>query len=208
MKRTQLYIFGLALLFSTAAEAQQKGLTKLDLQYNVALPTGTFQNTVSENSFRGLQASILYGVSNNLAVGFGTGFQDFYQKYPRQVYKLEDGGDLSAVRSFSIQTIPLLAEVKWNAALPTATVQPYVALGVGGNVIHYNDYVGEFSLEQKTKFGFAARPEAGLYIPFHKGGESGLTVGTSYHVMPFTSNEVSNLNHVGLHAGISVPLRK
>lgn len=208
MKRSQLYILIAALLFGTAAGAQQKGSAQLNLQYKVGLPTGTFKNIVPDNSYRGLQASVLYGVSNNLAVGFGTGFQDFYQKYPRQVYNLEDGGNLSAVRSYSIQTIPLLAEAKWTAASPTAAVQPYVALGVGGNVILYHDYVGEFSLDDKTKFGFAARPEAGLYVPFHKGGESGFTIGASYNVMPFTSTDVSNLNHVGLHAGISVPLRK
>ena len=207
MKQRNLILFFVAFLFAAVAQAQPKGGTQLTLQYKAALPTGTFKNAVSDNSFRGLQASILYGVSKNLAVGFGTGFQDFYQKYPRQQYTLSDGGDLSAVRSFSIQTIPLLAQVKWNGA-PDAAIQPYVALGVGGNLICYNDYAGEFALEQKTKFGFAARPEAGLFIPFHKGGETGFTAGASYNVMPFTSSAVSNLNHIGIQAGLSFPLRK
>lgn len=207
MKHPKLYFLIAVLLFSVVAQAQPKGATQFAIQYKAALPVGSFKNTVSDNSFRGLQASVLYGVSRNLAVGLGTGFQDFYQKYPRQVYSLVEGGELSAVRSFSIQTIPILAEAKWNTA-PDAAVQPYVALGVGGNLVSYNDYAGEFTLEQTTKFGFAARPEAGLYIPFRKGGESGFSLGASYNLMPFTSNAVSNLNHIGIHAGFNLPLRK
>lgn len=196
-----------ALFAGLTATAQKEGSTLFNVQYNIGLPSGSLKNVVSATSFRGMQASILYGISNNLSVGFGTGFQDFYQKYPRQLYKLSDGSDLSAVRSFSIQTIPLLAEAKW-AFTPSATVQPFVALGVGGNVINYNDYAGQFSLEQKTKIGFAARPEAGVFIPFTKWGEAGFTIGASYNIMPFKSSEVNNLNYLGLHAGISVPLRQ
>lgn len=179
----------------------------MDIQYNVGLPVGSFKTTLSETSGRGGQATILYGLSNNLAIGFGTGYQDFYQKYPRQTYTLEEGGELSAVRSFSIQTIPLLATVKYNFT-PGAVVQPYASLGVGGNLVSYNDYVGEFSLEQKAKFGFAARPEAGIFIPFRKGGETGFTAGASYNLMPFKAGPFTNLNNLGVHAGISFPLRK
>jgi len=198
-----------ALCLGMAAQAQQKGKTVMDVQYNVAIPTGSLKETISETSARGVQASILYGVNDKLSVGFGTGFQDFYQKSPRQLYKLADGSDLSAVRSFSIQTVPLLAQVKYQFS-PGSAVQPYAALGVGGNLINYNDMAGEFSLEQKAKFGFAARPEAGLFIPFKKAGETGFSIGASYNVMPFTpdSEQFSNLNHIGVHAGITFPLRK
>lgn len=207
MKRNKQYLMTAALLFGLAAGAQQKGKTQLDLQWNAALPQSSLKTIVSDHSFRGMKASILYGVSNNLSVGLGTGFQDFYQKYPRQLYNLSDGGELSAVRSFSIQTIPVLATAKW-AFTPGATVQPYAAVGVGGNLVSYNDYAGEFSLDQRSKFGFAARPEAGIYVPFKKGGETGITVGASYNIMPFNTNDVTNLNHIGIHAGFTLPMRK
>lgn len=207
MKFTKISLALAVLFMGAAANAQQKGKTVMDLQYNVALPSGSLKKTIDETSFRGAQASILYGVSDKLAIGFGTGFQDFYQKVPRQTYKLEDGSDLSAVRSFSIQTIPLLAQAKYQFN-PGAAVQPYAALGVGGNLVSYNDMVGEFNLEQKAKFGFAARPEAGVYVPFRKGGETGLTLGASYNFMPFNSSQFDNLNSIGIHAGVSFPLRK
>jgi opacity protein-like surface antigen len=196
-----------ALLIGVAAQAQQKGKTQMDIQYNVALPMGSFKNTISETSARGGQASIMYGLTNQFAIGFGTGYQDFYQKMPRQLYKMNDGSDLSAVRSYSIQTIPLLVQGKYQFS-PGAAVQPYAALGVGGNLVSYNDLVGEFTLEQKTKIGFAARPEAGLFIPFKKAGETGFTLGASYNIMPFSNADFSNLNNLGIHAGVSFPLRK
>ena len=207
MKGIKPYFALAALVFSLAAGAQIKGKTQFDIQLNAGLPIGSLKNAVTDVSLRGVKASILYGIDDQLAVGLGTGFQDFYQKYPRQLYTLSDGSDMSAVRSFSIQTIPVLLQAKWSFS-PEATVRPYAALGVGGNLINYDDFVGEFSLEQKTKFGFAARPEAGLYIPFRKQGESGFTIGASYNIMPFKAGAVNNLNHMGIHAGIAVPLRK
>lgn len=207
MKGMKPYFALAALFFSLAAGAQLKGKTQFDIQLNAGLPTGSLKNAVSDVSLRGLKANILYGIDDQLAIGLGTGFQDFYQKYPRQLYKLSDGSDMSAVRSFSIQAIPILLQAKWSFS-PEASVRPYAALGVGGNLINYDEYVGEFGMEQKTKFGFAARPEAGLYIPFRKQGESGFTIGASYNIMPFKSGVVDNLNHIGIHAGIAVPLRK
>jgi len=207
MRVYKIYLAVAALVLGTTAQAQQKGRAQMNIAYNVALPQGSLKQNVSETSFRGGQASILYGVSDRFSVGLGTGFQDFYQKNPRQLYKLEDGSDLSAVRSYSIQTIPLLAQVKFQFT-PSAAVQPYAALGVGGNLVNFNDYLGEFSLEQKAKFGFAARPEAGVFVPFKKAGESGFTVGASYNIMPYKTTDFSDLNNLGFHAGISIPLRK
>lgn len=206
MKSFKIIIALLASVFSFSVLYAQKGKTSLSMEYNVGLPMGSFKNNVSNTSFRGFQASVLHGLSDKFSVGFGTGFQDFYQKDPRQLYKLSDGSDVSAVVTHSIQAIPLLVTGKYSFASGGA-VQPYAALGVGGNMISYAELLGQFGGTQ-TKFGFAARPEAGVYIPFNKNGEAGLTVGASYNIMPFSQDNFSNLNHVGLHAGVNIPLRK
>lgn len=207
MKNKRIVLPFLAGIFSLSAVQAQKGLTKLDLSYNIALPTGDFKNTaVSNTSYRGFQASVLYGINYKLSIGLGTGFQDFYQKYPRRVYKLSDGSDASAVLTNSVQIIPVLATAKYSFT-PEAAVQPYAALGLGGNLITYHQLLGEFG-NQQAKVGFAARPEAGLYVPFKKDGVSGFTLGASYNIMPFKELGGSNLNNLGLHAGVSIPLRK
>ncbi|MGN6165513.1 MAG: outer membrane beta-barrel protein [Flavisolibacter sp.] len=206
MKSFKIIIALLASVFSFSVLHAQKGETSLSIEYNVGLSMGSFKDNVSNTSFRGFQAAVLHGLSDKFSIGFGTGFQDFYQKNPRQLYKLSDGSDVSAVVTHSIQTIPLLVTGKYNFTAGGA-IQPYVALGVGGNMISYAELLGQFGGTQ-TKFGFAARPEAGVYIPFNKKGESGLTLGASYNIMPFSQDNFSNLNFVGLHAGISIPLRK
>jgi len=73
-------------------------------------------------------------------------------------------------------------------------------------MIAYNQLFGEFG-NQQSKFGFAARPEAGLFIPF-KNKVSGFSIGASYNIMPFREGDFKNLNSPGIHAGINVPLRK
>jgi opacity protein-like surface antigen len=198
--------FLLLTMLSFSALKAQKGEASLGLQYSVGLPMGSFKEQVSETSPRGFQADVLYGISDKLSIGFGTGYQDFYQKNPRQLYKLSDGSDISAVITHSIQTIPLLFEGKYRFT-PGAAVQPYAALGVGGNFISYSQLLGEFGGSQ-TKFGFAARPEAGVYIPFHKNGEAGVRLGASYNIMPFSRDNFNNLNYLGVHAGVNIPLRK
>ena len=205
--RYKKIILPIVALFSLSAVQAQKGTTKLNVSYNVALPTGSFQGNVDATSFRGFQGSVLYGITDKLSIGVGTGFQDFYQKNPRQLYKLSDGGDISAVLTNSIQTIPILAQAKY-AFTPGAAVQPYASLGVGGNLVTYNQLLGEFSSNSGAKFGFAARPEAGLYIPFKKGGDKGFQLGASYNIMPFREAGFKNLNSIGVHAGVSIPLRK
>ncbi len=76
-----------------------------------------------------------------MAVGFGTGFQDFYQKYPRQVYKAADGSDISAVVSNSVQTVPLLAKFRYYFS-PGKREQPFAGAGVGGDMVLYRQFLG------------------------------------------------------------------
>jgi opacity protein-like surface antigen len=204
MKNARILFCIIFTVFFSIAQAQQ-GETKFSIGYDVALPMGDFKNVVSSTSYRGFTASILYGVTDKLSVGVGSGFQDFYQKNARQTYHQPDGSDISAVVSNTIQTIPILAEGKYNFN-PASTIQPYAALGVGGNMIAYNQLFGEFG-NQQTKFGFAARPEVGLLIPF-KNKASGFEIGASYNIMPFNGDGCKNLNSLGIHAGLSLPLRK
>src|SRR4051812_25169112 len=82
---------------SFTARAQERAV-QLDINYAIGIPGGSFKtDAVDKSSFRGWTANVLYNINNNISVGLGTGFQDFYQKYPRAVYKLNEGGEVSAV---------------------------------------------------------------------------------------------------------------
>lgn len=188
---------------SMTARAQE-GTLRLNVNYSMASPTGSFKDYVQEKSWRGWTANLLYGITDQLSVGLGLGFHDFYQKYPRQVYELEEGGEISTVLTNSLQTIPVLASVQYNF-LPEAAVQPYAGAGIGGNFILYNQHLGEFSNSQ-SHFGFALRPEAGIYIPIGK-RNFGVNINGIYNYMPYNKNGLDNINSWGIGAGIRIPLR-
>jgi opacity protein-like surface antigen len=202
-----LLIVSLLLLTSLpfAAKSQEREL-QLDINYAIGIPAGSFKSDlVDKTSSRGWTANIMYNATNKVAVGLGFGFQDFYQKFPRAVYKLEEGGEVSAVLTNSIQTIPVLAQVQYRF-LPGKAVQPYVGLGLGGNIIVYDQWLGEFE-NSKSSFKFAARPEAGLFIPFRPQGPAGIHLFGAYNYMPYNKDGVDNLNNWGAGIGVKFPIR-
>lgn len=205
--RTAMLLIVSVLFFASipvAGKAQERTL-QLDLNYSIGIPGGSFKtDAVDKTSFRGWNANLLYNITNNISIGIGTGFQDFYQKYPRAVYKLAEGGDVSAVLTNSIQTVPILAEVQYRF-LPGKTVQPYVGVGVGGNMIMFDQYLGEFD-NSRSDFKFAARPEVGLFVPFRPNGPTGIHVFGAYNYMPYKENGVDNLSNWGAGIGVKFAL--
>ena len=197
---------GLVLLCCSAgAFAQEKGVLTLQLNYSVGIPTGSFKDVIANNSYNGFGGALMYHFSNSFSLGLETGSQQFYQKTARQLYKSADGSDVSAVFSNSVQLVPVMVRAQYNF-LPHGYIRPYIGLSAGGNVINYSQYAGEFTNDSKNRFGFAARPEAGFYIPFGKYSRAGFSLGAGYNVMPFNYNGISNFNNITARAGISFPL--
>lgn len=191
------------LIINTTSLAQE-GSLRLNLNYMTAQPSGVFKENIEETSWRGWTANLLYGINDKISVGLGLGFHDFYQKIPRRVYSLQDGGEISAVLTNSIQTIPVLASIQYNF-MPAAAVQPYIGAGIGGNFIVNNQHVGEFS-NATSSFGFALRPEAGVYIPIGK-RDFGINISGIYNYMPYSKNGLDNINSYGIGAGVRFNLR-
>lgn len=198
----------ISLLFFAApfnASAQEREL-QLDINYAIGIPGGSFKSdAVDKTSLRGWTANLMYNITDKISIGVGTGFQDFYQKYPRDVYKLNEGGEVSAVLTNSIQTIPVLAQFQYRF-LPGKMVQPYVGVGVGGNMVVFDQYLGEFE-NSRSDFKFAARPEAGLYVPFRKDGPAGIHIFGAYNYMPYKTNGIDDLSNWGAGIGVKFPLR-
>jgi outer membrane protein with beta-barrel domain len=204
-KIDRLCLVLVAVLLVTVSDVNAQRV-KLNINYGVGIPaSGNFKDYVSNTSFRGWNANVLYEINDQWSLGLGVGSQDFYQRYPRGLYKTGEGSDLSAVLTNTVNTMPILIQSQFNL-LPEAKVQPYVGLGVGTNLVMYSQYFGEFA-NNKTKFGFAARPEAGIYIPVGRYKESSIVIGGAYNYLPFKQDALKNLNNIGLHAGFKFPLR-
>lgn len=207
MKNIKIIISLLLVILSFAlpAAAQNQPL-KLELNYNYSIPTGNFKNDlVSNTSPRGFMGSLMYPFSAKLSAGLAYGFQDYYQKYPRQLYHLSSTQDISAVLSNSVQVTPVLIKAKYFPAAGSF-LKPYVSLGAGGNIIDYKQYYGEFGSSQ-SNFGFRAEGGLGVLIPFKKTGTSGLNIGATYDYAPYHKNGCTDLNSINLQAGIELQLR-
>ncbi len=210
MKKIQfaLYVLAACLVAGPASAQQDMGILKLRLDYAPALPLDSFNsNVINQTTWRGYSADLLYYINSHWAVGGATGFQDFYQQYPRQLYKGSDGSDISAVLTNSIQTVPIMAKAQYSLTGGTHAIKPYLALGVGGNLIMYRQFVGGYDTD-KSSFGFAAAPEAGVNIAFGPFMYSaGLHIGAAYHYMPFNYAGINNLNNLAVKLGLNIPLR-
>ena len=200
-----IFITLLAILMGTFTTLAQQGVVKMTIAPSGATSLGQFKDLVNKTTFCGADISILYGINDRLAVGLNTGFQDFYERFPRSVYKLSGGSDISAVLTNFVQTIPFLATVQYNF-IPGSSLQPYVSAGAGGTVVMNSQFIGEYSNEN-DKISFALRPATGIFIPFRKEGGVGVNLGVNYTFIHYEQDDISNLSYIGFSLGVGFPMR-
>jgi hypothetical protein len=185
----------------------QKGILKLNLQYSYAIPLGDFKTQViSESSPRGATADLLFGVSNKVSVGLGFGFQDFYQKYPRDLYKTGNTEVTSAVLSNSVQVMPVLLKAEVHPMGGTRSpVQPYLSVGAGLGIAMFTQYLGEFGFDDYTG-KLMLQGGAGFAIPFNRQGSAGFRAGANYNLVNYNKNGFGNFNNINFQGGLFFPL--
>lgn len=206
MKKIIAYIAAALFISMGINKAQAQDELQLTIGYNANMPLGGFKDFMGKNSFRGFNGELSYPLNDRLRVGLGTFSSDYYVKYDRQIYDTK-GGAISAVRTHSLQTMPVLARVNYTF-IPAAAVRPYVGVGAGFNIISFNEYLGEFNNVEHSAFKPAVSAGAGLNIPFNKTtGRAGINLGADYNFMPFNYSGIKNLNNWGAHLGVYFPLR-
>lgn len=207
MKAIKILQVVLCILLVSQLNAQ-RGTMKMNIQYSYALPVGNFKSDViSKSSPRGVTGDLLYNVSNKFSVGLGTGFQDFYQKYPRDLYKTGSNETTSAVLSNSVQVIPVLAKAEfYPLGGKKSFIQPYITAGAGLGLTTFTQYLGEFG-GSNTSGNLMVQGGAGFLIPFNSLGTSGFRVGANYNMVSYNKDGLNNFNNVNLQAGIFFPLR-
>lgn len=201
--RIMILLGGLVLAAREHAAGQSKPVN-LELNYSVSGPTGAFHDFISNQSWKGWQANILYPLTKQLELGLGVAYQDFYQQYPRQLYKLTDGSDISAVVTNSVQTIPVLLQARYT--FYRGKVRPYAGIGVGGNMILFDQYLGEFS-NSHNHFKFAARPQVGVQIPIGQMKVAAVNISAAYNYLPYREYGLDNVSNWNVSAGLKFPLR-
>ena len=196
-------IVAFLLVAGTTAQAQHE--LQFNINYNVNIPSGSFRDFITNPAYKGFTAGFAVPLNDQLRVGLSVGYNDYYQKYPRQTYSEGAGSDISAVVSNSVQQIPILATVDYTL-LKKGFIRPYVGAGAGVNFISFDQYLGEFDDPHNTA-KLALRGEAGILIPLSSYSPTALRIGGSYNYAPFNNYGVNNLNNWGIHAGITFRLR-
>src|SRR3954470_13870483 len=143
MKKILLKYIWLALvIFAGAGSVQAQQKLQLKIGYNTGMPIGSFKDFMDKNSFRGFLGELNFPINNQLKLGLGFSYNDYYEKLPRQLYETKDG-TISAVVSNSIQTTPIQFKAYYDLT-STGFIRPYVGLGAGGDLIGFAQYMGEF----------------------------------------------------------------
>lgn len=197
-----------ACIISMSALAQNK--LKMELSYNLSSPLGSFKNDyINKTSFRGGSGELSYPINQKFSLGLHSGYQNYYQKYDRQVYKLNGNQTVSAVVSNTMDIVPIQLRGTFYPLgdKATAKLQPYVSAAAGVSLINYGQYLGEFGGSEGSA-PFSAQAGAGIQIPFGRRiNQTAFKVGATYNYINYNKNEIAKLNNVGVSAGVVFGLR-
>lgn len=210
MKRT-IILASVLVLSAVASDTFAQAINKwrFQLGYNIGVPLGSFKNDYIKNtSFRGAIGELSYTINPKFSLGLHSGFQDYYQKYDRQVYHTAPNEDISAVVSNSMEIIPIMLRGTFSPMGDNASaVKPFLSLGAGVNMVNYRQYLGEFP-NSDASGNFAAQVGAGIMVPFgnDKPG-NGFKIGATYNYGAYNKNDISNVSTVGVNAGVVFALK-
>ena len=209
MRRITILISALFLTaIASDTFAQQSTNWRAQIGYNVSAPLGSFKNDFIKNtSFRGVVGEVSYAFNPKFSLGLQSGFQNYYQKYGRQVYQTQPNEHISAVVTNTIEIVPILVKGTFSPMAAGSIINPYVSLGAGLNMVSYSQYLGEFPGTDASGH-FAAQVGAGVMVPFSKARpETAIKVGASYSYGAYNKNYISNLNSVAGNIGVVFALK-
>jgi hypothetical protein len=190
MKRI-IFIFGLGLM-AFSSKAQE---LKFGFDYKMASLSGQQANYISATSYSGASISFISQRTENAALVFELGFNNFYEKKNRDTYTFGTVS-LTGVQYRYLTSVPVLVSVNYGF-LPDGPINPYLSFG-GGFV--YNEYrveMGLYSLSDEA-WKFAIKPEAGVLVG---SGDTQLKLSASFLQNTFNQNDynVSFFNYgIGL----------
>lgn len=173
-----------ALLLSLGLKAQEKAPAGFSpsslygLSWSISVPLGSFSTFISNVSPAGGNFTGRYFLKKGLAVGFEFGWNNYYEKHPRETYYDDDGLAITAIHYTYAFVIPWEAGVYYYF-MPSATADPYVGLSLGGDYMEEHILVQEYDI-YNTQWGFTMSPEVGVLIKFGRFSHWGATASARY----------------------------
>lgn len=190
MKIKSLIIAGLVAL-AGAAQAQNMST----IQYNVGIGTGDLGEYIEPASFRGLSFDYQNLITENIAIGFGIGWQTFYEDKGFSVIERESA-TVSGYQYRYVNSFP--AHLTATYFVETGgDVRPYAGIGIGTIYNVRNTDLGLFT-DETNAWHFSFRPEAGIQYDFSY--TFGMRLNVRY-VQGFNTNKIDGQNYLAIGVG-------
>ena len=184
-----LTAFSLLVVFTTKAQNSST------LMYNVAVPMGDLKDFINPVSARGLSFDYQYMMTDNVALGFGIGWQVFYEDIG--FFESTDGtATISGYQYRYLNSFPAHFTATYfldNGGL----VIPYGGLGIGIAYNLRNTDFGMFTIEEDA-WQFSLRPEAGLLFDLSYNFAMKLNI---RYVQSFKAQDLDAQNYLAFGAG-------
>lgn len=192
MKKISLIIGFVAI--ATAAFSQGRATTSV--VYNVAIPMGNTSDYIEETSFRGAMINADYFIEDEWSLGFGIGFQTFYQE-DGMVSEIRGTFTATGDRFKYLNSIPVLFTAKYHLNRYGA-VTPHAGLGLG---LYYMNQTTKFAGIDftATDWKFGLQPEVG--VGFELSPSTDFVLGVTYNAA-FNSKDIDTQGYLGVQAGL------
>lgn len=177
------------LVFIKPATAQID--THWEIQWNISVPTGDFENFINESSVRGIQFGGTYHFETNVTLGGSVGYGAFFKKTGRMTVDYNNN-TITAIHFRDLYSYYFMAEAGY-AYQTDFIITPYGRIGIGA---YYTEMVAQIGLLYWTdeSWNFGLRPEIGALIALPNSGV-GFIVNAKYNAAINYSENLDNLNY-------------
>jgi hypothetical protein len=184
-----------AVLYSNTAAAQME--THWEIEWNISVPTGDFENFINESSIRGLEFGGTYHFETNVTLGGSVGYGAFFKKTGRITVDYNNN-TITAIHFRDLYSYSFLAEAGY-AYQSDFFMTPYARLGIGA---YYTELVTQIGLLywKDESWNFGLRPEIGALIQVPNTG-IGFIVNAKYNAAINYTQNLDNLNYLTFGAG-------
>lgn len=185
-----------AVFFANTANAQME--THWEVQWNIAVPTGDFEQFINETSIRGLEFGGNYHFETNVTLGGAIGYGAFFKKTGKMTIQYENN-TVTAVHFRDLYSYFIMAEAGY-AYQSDFPVTPYARIGIGA---YYTELVTQVGLLywRDESWNFGVRPEIGALIQVPNSG-IGFIVNAKYNAAVNYTTNLDNLNYFTFGVGM------
>ncbi|MCK5765901.1 MAG: hypothetical protein KAH26_07950 [Bacteroidales bacterium] len=186
-----------AVFFTKTATAQYE--THWEIQWNVSVPTGDFENWINETSVRGMEFGGNYHFETGVTLGGAIGYAAFFKKTGKITVDYDNTNTVTAIHFRDLYSYFFVAEGGY-AYQSDFFISPYARIGIGAYYTEQVTQIGLIYWRDET-WNFGLRPEIGALIEIPNSG-MGFIVNAKYNSALNYGNNLNNLNYFAFGVGI------